>query len=251
MAFLEQRCKALELIQTSQASNSTTASSRHTSSVSGNKVGQTSRSYITTRSQCTLCKESHQVYHCPKFLKWSVQQRMDFAHKFKLCYNCLKPFSKDHVCTNQTCKICHKRHHMSLHGANYSQSTDKVSTPSRSVNSNDNSPAETSTYCSFKGRPTSHILLATAIVNVETKFKQRIPCRVLLVSASQLNFISEHCVNRLGLTKHSSSTSIQGVNKVNTSTHHSVSVQLYSRFTDWQSKSNVQCCHTSLTTLLV
>jgi hypothetical protein len=53
MAFLEQRCKALELIQTSQASNATTASSRHTS-VSGNKVSQTSRFYMTTRSQCPL-----------------------------------------------------------------------------------------------------------------------------------------------------------------------------------------------------
>jgi succinate dehydrogenase/fumarate reductase cytochrome b subunit len=47
MAFLEQRCKALELIQTSQATNATTALSRHTSSVSGNKVSQTSRSYMT------------------------------------------------------------------------------------------------------------------------------------------------------------------------------------------------------------
>jgi hypothetical protein len=227
MAFLERRCKALELIQTSQASNSTTTSSRYTSSVSGNKVSQTSRSYMTTRSQCTLCKESHQVYHCPKFLKWSAQQRMDFAYKSKLCYNCLRPFSKDHVCTTHTCKLCHKRHHTSLHGANYNHSADKVSTPSRSVNSNDNSPAETSTYCSFKGRPTSHILLATAIVNVQTKSKQRIPCRVLLDSASQLNFISEQCVNRLGLTKHPSSTSIQGVNKVNTSTHQCISSTLF------------------------
>jgi hypothetical protein len=227
MAFLEQRCKALELIQTSQATNTTTASSKHTSSDSGNKVSQTSRSYMTTRSQCPLCKESHQVYHCSKFLKWSAQQRMDFACKSKLCYNCLKPFSKDHVCTTQTCKLCHKRHHTSLHGANYSQPADKTSTTGGPVNSNDNSPAEVSTYCSFKGRPTNRIFLATAIFNVQTDSKQRIPCRVLLDSASQLNFISEQCVNRLGLTKHPSSTSIQGVNKVNTSTHQCISSTLF------------------------
>jgi hypothetical protein len=82
-------------------------------------------------------------------------------------------------------------------------------------------------------------LLATAIVNVQTKSKQHIPCRVLLDSASQLNFIFEQCVNRLGLTKQLSSTSVQGVNKVNTATHHCVSVQLHSRFTDWQ--TTVKC----------
>jgi hypothetical protein len=123
MALLEQRCKALELIQTSQATNATTASSRHTSSVSGNKVSQTSR-HMTTRSQCPLCKEPHQVYHCSKFLKWSTQQRMDFACKSKLCYNCLQPFSKGHVCTTQTCIQCHKRHNTSLHSATYNQSAD-------------------------------------------------------------------------------------------------------------------------------
>ena len=236
--FLENRCKALELLQTSQLTTVTTASSKHTSVSSGNKVSHTSRCHVATSLQCPLCKESHQVYHCPKFLKWSAQQRIEFAYKAKLCYNCLQQYSKGHVCSTQTCRRCNKRHHTSLHGANYGQAGDNKATSSKPVN-NDNHSSEGGSYFSYKGRSTNHILLATAMVDVQTKTKNYVSCRVLLDSASQLNFISEQCVNRLGLTKHQSSTSIQGVNKVNTSTQHSVSIRLQSRHSEWQ--STVKC----------
>jgi hypothetical protein len=76
-------------------------------------------------------------------------------------------------------------------------------------------------------------MLATAIVEIENKFNQYIPCRVLLDSASQLNFISERCIQRLRLSKSQQATSIQGVNNVNTTNNHSVSIHLRSRHSDW------------------
>jgi hypothetical protein len=41
------------------------------------------------------------------------------------------------------------------------------------------------TYCSLKGKPRNHILLATANVEVKNKAGQYGPCRALLDSASQ------------------------------------------------------------------
>jgi hypothetical protein len=50
---------------------------------------------------------------------------------------------------------------------------------------------EAQTYCSFKNKSTTHVLLATAVVEVKNKYVQYVPCRVLLDSASQVNFIRE------------------------------------------------------------
>jgi hypothetical protein len=126
IAFLEQRCKALELLQTRQQTTipaSTTskhstpvAISKHISS-SGNKVSQTARTYVTSKFQCSLCKDSHLLSYCDKFIKYSPKQRMEFVRTSKLCYNCLRQYSKNHAFSSQHCKQCNKRHHTLLHGA--------------------------------------------------------------------------------------------------------------------------------------
>jgi len=78
-------------------------------------------------------------------------------------------------------------------------------------------------------------LLATAIVEVRNKFGQYVPCRALLDSASQSHFITERCVQLLRLTKTKAQAAIQGISDVNTATHHSVSIHMISRHTDWRS----------------
>jgi hypothetical protein len=95
------------------------------------------------------------------------------------------------------------------------------------------STAEVNTYCSLKGKPRNHILLATAIVEIKNKFGQYVPCRALLDSASQSHFITDRCVQCLRLARTQTHASIQGISNVNTATHHSVSIHLRSRHTDW------------------
>jgi hypothetical protein len=48
-----------------------------------------------------------------------------------------------------------------------------------------------------KGRPSSHILLVTAIVYVRDKYGQLVKCRTLLDSASQGRFVTERLVQQL------------------------------------------------------
>jgi hypothetical protein len=76
-------------------------------------------------------------------------------------------------------------------------------------------------------------LLATAIVEVKNKAGQYVPCSALLDSASQSHFITERCVQRLRLARNRAHTSIQGIFDVNTAKHHSVSIHLRSRHTNW------------------
>jgi hypothetical protein len=91
---------------------------------------------------------------------------------------------------------------------------------------------EANTYCLFKGTLTNRILLATATVEVRNKVNQYIPCRVLLDNGSQMNFITERCVQTLRLSKSQTPVHVQGINNVDTSTHHSVSIHLRSRISD-------------------
>jgi hypothetical protein len=72
---------------------------------------------------------------------------------------------------------------------------------SQSAGAQGNSTTEVNTYCSFKGKPRNHILMATAIVKIQSKSGQFVPCRALLDSASQSHFIIERCVQRLPLTR--------------------------------------------------
>jgi hypothetical protein len=46
---------------------------------------------------------------------------------------------------------------------------------------------ELNTYFSLNGQAKNHVLLATAIVEVQDKFGQYLPCRALLDSASNLS----------------------------------------------------------------
>jgi hypothetical protein len=93
--------------------------------------------------------------------------------------------------------------------------------------------AEVNTYCSMKGKSRNHILLATAIVEVKNKSGHYIPCRALLDSASQSHFIRERCVQHLRLSRTQTHASVQGISNVNIATHHSVSIHLRCRHTDW------------------
>jgi hypothetical protein len=235
LTVMEQRCKALELLPGQLSTNSTSRDKHHPAN---DKVSRTARTYMTTHNQCLMCKQSHRLLQCDKFLHMSPQARMHWARQHKLCYNCLKVYNKDHVCSTFMCRKCGKRHHTLLHMTAPSQPADHDSrTSSKSASNRSASPV--TTYCSVKRQTSTHVLLATAVVEIQTKHKQYVPCRVVLDGASQLNFISEGCVKRLGFSKQTNSTFIQRINQINTSTQCGVLVNLRSNYTDW--KTTISC----------
>ena len=66
-------------LQRSQQTNSLAAITRYTSA--SDNVSRTIRAYATSFRQCLLCKESHRLIHCDKFINLSPQRRMEFARK--------------------------------------------------------------------------------------------------------------------------------------------------------------------------
>jgi len=87
-----------------------------------------------------------------------------------------------------------------LHIDTHTQPIDKgLTNHNRPAEAKGNSNADVNTYCSFKGKPRNHILLAKAVVDVQKKSGQYVPCRALLDGASQSHFITERCVQRLRL----------------------------------------------------
>lgn len=59
---------------------------------------------------CNFCRGEHRIYSCEKFLKLSVEERVDAVKKAGLCINCFRKghFTKD--CTLSKCKQCSKKH---------------------------------------------------------------------------------------------------------------------------------------------
>ena len=113
VTFLESRCRALELLQTTQSLKIVPTTAR-SSQTTGNKV---SKSYfnVATQLQCSLCNGSHRLFKCDKFIKMQAKQRLNHAKQSGLCFNCLQPFTRNHTCSKQVCRQCHQSHHTLMH----------------------------------------------------------------------------------------------------------------------------------------
>uniref|UniRef100_A0A1B0C3X7 Peptidase aspartic putative domain-containing protein n=1 Tax=Glossina palpalis gambiensis TaxID=67801 RepID=A0A1B0C3X7_9MUSC len=144
----------------------------------------------------------------------SAADRSNKVHALKLCVNCLK-FKKHNLsdCTSKGhCHTCGKGHHSLLHFerpqvANYTASkhnqinkTNHIE-PAEIANHNMSDQAQPKNFAVLKTQHTERNILATAIVYIISKYKQRFPCRVLLDGGSQINMISERMVHMTGLKR--------------------------------------------------
>ncbi|GFT53910.1 integrase catalytic domain-containing protein [Trichonephila clavipes] len=60
-------------------------------------------------TKCSYCCENHAIPFCTEF-KLSVHNRIEIVKKQRLCFLCLRV-----GCKAKPCKLCAKRHHVSLH----------------------------------------------------------------------------------------------------------------------------------------
>jgi len=80
VTFMESRCRALERIQIIQSLKIAHITSR-SSHTPGIKFSKYSYSNLATQLQCCLCKETHRLFKCDKFLKMQVQQHRSYVRK--------------------------------------------------------------------------------------------------------------------------------------------------------------------------
>jgi hypothetical protein len=96
ITFLESKCRALELLQTTQSPRSVTVPSRSSAST-GHKVSRHTYSNVATQVQCTLCNGSQRLFKCDKFLKLQPEQRHAQAKQLRLCFVCKHLLRTTHV----------------------------------------------------------------------------------------------------------------------------------------------------------
>jgi len=113
VTFMETRCRALEILQTTQLLKVVHNIAR-SSHLTGNKISKF-YSNVATQLQCSLCSGSHRLLKCDKFLKMQARKRLNHAKQSGLCFNCMQPFTRNHTCSKQVCRQCNKRHHILLH----------------------------------------------------------------------------------------------------------------------------------------
>lgn len=259
LEFLDKRCNALEscssLDRKSHNQSNQSNSRKSNPSTSHSFTLQTLKhDNNSTQSQpsCYHCGQSHMLHRCLQFRNLDINSRKQIISSNSLCYNCLRQGHSVLKCNSKTnCLICNKRHHSLLHPSSNSMFNDvstnhfvheeQLQPPTDPPRPSTSSNTALTSIQSRNGLCTkTYSILPTALVQIKDKFGQLQPARALLDSGSQSSFITESCVQRLGLPRRSSSIQINGVGtSVAGQTRGDTTIQLYSR----QTKSHVIDLH--------
>jgi hypothetical protein len=182
--FLETRSKALL--------ESTSSSSSHLAPrpapVHAPEISR--RTHHVSSARCPQCSSSHQLWSCPNFKALPTQARWDLVKANQRCFNCLGPH-KAPCHSTQTCHIpgCNKPHHTLLHPTQQDEGNGET-TPTPKSSSHASIP---------RNNLESVPILGTVIVDVKDSSGVKQPCRVFVDDGSEVSFISERCLHRLGL----------------------------------------------------
>jgi hypothetical protein len=84
---MENRCRALDLIQSNQLVKALPALPKP-SQPSERKVSRNTYENVATQLQCSLCNESHRWFKCDKFLRMQPRQQLNYAKQSNLCFVC-------------------------------------------------------------------------------------------------------------------------------------------------------------------
>lgn len=216
--FLTERFQALESV--SDMINSGGASSSQAPKQKFNNFDK-SKNYKVHHTKvneikCDLCKGTHALKSCPKFLSMDFKDRLSVVKREKRCINCLALGHMSAECRSRTCKKCSSKHHTLLHKeqvARQSNSNSSVPTVQTSQNQNLQSADTPSTSGNVRTYHTSVLnktLLATAWVNV-VKDGLAYKIRALIDPCSDDTFISKRIQKLLKLPTQPIAVDIMGL----------------------------------------
>lgn len=140
--------------------------------------------------------------------------------------------------TTFKCQICCQPHHTLLHLDETSSST---YSPQQSKSPQQTSSQATISQISknYTTHNKSQIYLSTAVVHVEGSNSELVPCRILLDSGSQSNFITEEMCQLIQLKKKRiDDLPVHGISQSRTIVNHEVSATVKSRFNNYSARLN-------------
>ncbi|XP_063915672.1 uncharacterized protein LOC135131754 [Zophobas morio] len=197
--FLKQRCLTLESMEFNLSNhnvNSAPLKKTQNAEVPVRKNYQFVNNQNTIA--CVMCKGHHNLFHCPKFLELSINERIEHVKRWKICFNCLKGGHDSRTCRSMTCKICSNRHNSLLH-------------QSRGPNYNNQSQTANLSINNYQLNSNVQVILSTALVQCSDSNGKVYTCRALLDQGSQQHLITEEMCKRLNLTTKSVHAGISSV----------------------------------------
>ncbi|GBM32953.1 hypothetical protein AVEN_268870-1 [Araneus ventricosus] len=212
LSFLEVRCIQLE---SDFAEKSIPIKNKSSSGVNNSRW----KSFLTKdknpnqgQKACVICNQfkKHSVYNCEMFLNHSPLERYELCKKHNICTNCLNFHPSKSCISKSRCHICSSFYNTKLHR----DKTD-VSIPSTAEAFIDAASKVNSEQC-FALRSTDKknskpmkYLMSTAVAYVNG-----MPVRIILDSASEINFISRDCAMSLGFKRNRIHSSVSGINEL-------------------------------------
>ncbi|XP_053691594.1 uncharacterized protein LOC128740109 [Sabethes cyaneus] len=193
---------------------------------------------------CVFCGGQHLNFQCNKLNDLSAAQKIEKVKASGICFNCFRRGHRSKDCPSEkTCRKCQKRHHTQLHD-DAEAATREVSLSSSVPNEQADAPKivapeieSISTTCSGNHtQATKTVLLLTAVINVFDRKNELHPCRVLLDSGSQVNFITERMANLLAIPKQRAMVPIIGINALRTHAKDKIKVHFCSRYYDYHNQ---------------
>jgi len=144
-----------------------------------------------------------------------VSERHATVRKLHLCFNCLSVGHSVDKCVAGKCRSCDKKHNTLLHdtGRKYpkaeQQGKEKCSRDQEETGSSSNQE-ESLSLCAHV-RHNTHVLLGTAIVNIENNCGQLVQARAVLDSGSQINLISNRLATKLNIPRQKGTMPVSGI----------------------------------------
>ncbi|XP_017478109.1 PREDICTED: uncharacterized protein LOC108367917 [Rhagoletis zephyria] len=238
LQFLEKHFQSMEAMGVKDKSTSSTA-----------KVCTSVTSKGHRNDTCSMCKKGkHPLVSCKEFLQQSPSARFQFIQGQKYCNNCLKPGHVSKNCILRNCLKCNKKHNTLLHFEDSKRDVSKditsVATPTQGNESQSTTPSRTkstpskdeaaSLTTAKHTKSNTYVLLSTAMVKVRG-IGTEVQCRAILDSGSQVNFVTERLVKRIGIST-KPSISISGIRSRSTKIQHRVNVALQSRINNFTTR---------------
>lgn len=160
--------------------------------------------------KCVYCQYPHPLYKCFKFKNAQLTERKSFINKAQLCTFCLSSKHTVDKCTSpySGCTRCTQKHHALLH-SDESPNTNNQAAPLSAANHSNVNWGEYNCHAARSEQET--VLLSTAVINVITPTGDVKPCRILLDSGSEKNFVTSEFLQDLNICSNNSNWQVAGV----------------------------------------
>ncbi|XP_070510435.1 uncharacterized protein [Cardiocondyla obscurior] len=211
----------------------------------GARAARTVMAATLREGKCYLCQEDHLLYTCKQFLGLPVESRIDEIRRLRLCLNC---FSSDHFvrnCKSSSCRSCGERHNTLCH---IPRRDVGAAAESREPEMGAGDASDGAALCSVAsvgpvaprtagaiqgGAERVQVLMATAVVILKSKGSSTL-IRVLLDSASEVNFVTVATCKKLNLQLENVTEAISGINNLSCAIKYGCRVNMKSRISNFE-----------------